>query len=176
MLIAIESASPAVTRTLREVIAMAGLAQECDVTRLTIIDRFHPQPSAANHSARLLLETRVRPSELAHVIHLALANQPQLALADGWQLMAATRQLTHAELAPVILTEKECVLLSVLARDYPLAIAREALLQEVWAYDEAAETHTLETHIYRLRAKLNALHPKPCDILTVEGAYRLVKA
>jgi DNA-binding response OmpR family regulator len=35
------------------------------------------------------------------------------------------------------------------------------------------ETHTLETHIYRLRSKLDALTPKPCDIITLDGAYQL---
>ena len=35
------------------------------------------------------------------------------------------------------------------------------------------ETHTLETHIYRLRHKLAELTPKPCDIVTVDSAYQL---
>ncbi|MFN1208601.1 hypothetical protein ACKXGD_16755 [Enterococcus lactis] len=41
---------------------------------------------------------------------------------------------------------------------------------------EQAETHTLETHIYRLRAKLGAMNPPPGDLVTEDGSYRLLLA
>lgn len=52
------------------------------------------------------------------------------------------------------LTERETALLLHLARHAPGAVARDALLRAVWGYQDGIDTHTLETHIYRLRQKI----------------------
>jgi DNA-binding response OmpR family regulator len=74
----------------------------------------------------------------------------------------------------VRLTEKETAILKYLHRAGDQAIAREVLLGEVWGYNAAATTHTLETHVYRLRQKIER-DPAHAEILVTEtGGYRLI--
>ncbi len=71
------------------------------------------------------------------------------------------------------LTEKETNILRYLHRS-GATVGREALLHEVWGYNSAVATHTLETHIYRLRQKIEH-NPAEAQILVTEsGGYRLV--
>lgn len=71
------------------------------------------------------------------------------------------------------LTEKETNILKHLHRS-GTTVARETLLHEVWGYNPAVTTHTLETHIYRLRQKIES-NPGAAQILITEsGGYRLV--
>jgi DNA-binding response OmpR family regulator len=54
-------------------------------------------------------------------------------------------------------------------------VSREVLLDEVWGYNAGVTTHTLETHIYRLRQKIE---PEPTNaqlLVTEPGGYRLVR-
>ena len=74
----------------------------------------------------------------------------------------------------VRLTEKETAILKYLHRAGDQAIARNVLLGEVWGYNAAVTTHTLETHVYRLRQKIER-DPAHAEILVTEtGGYRLV--
>jgi DNA-binding response OmpR family regulator len=71
------------------------------------------------------------------------------------------------------LTEKETNILKYLYRADGKAISREQLLAEVWGYNSGVTTHTLETHVYRLRQKME---PDPANariLLTEVGGYRL---
>jgi DNA-binding response OmpR family regulator len=71
------------------------------------------------------------------------------------------------------LTDKESAILKFLYRSDSRAVDRQILLQEVWGYNPAVTTHTLETHIYRLRQKME-LHPRaPVLLVTENGGYRL---
>lgn len=71
------------------------------------------------------------------------------------------------------LTEKETNILKFLYRSGD-TVPRETLLHEVWGYNPAVTTHTLETHIYRLRQKIEE-NPGQAQILVTEsGGYRLV--
>ena len=71
------------------------------------------------------------------------------------------------------LTEKEAAILKFLYRAGSRPVARQILLNEVWGYNPAVTTHTLETHIYRLRRKIEADPTKSCLLLTEDGGYRL---
>jgi len=71
------------------------------------------------------------------------------------------------------LTEKETNILKYLYRAPEGVVPRDVLLHEVWGYNAGVTTHTLETHIYRLRQKIE---PDPSNVsllLTEAGGYRL---
>ncbi|HBQ36207.1 MAG TPA: DNA-binding response regulator [Rhodobacteraceae bacterium] len=72
------------------------------------------------------------------------------------------------------LTEKETNILKFLYRASEGVVARDVLLHEVWGYNAGVTTHTLETHIYRLRQKIE---PDPTQVrllVTESGGYKLV--
>lgn len=74
----------------------------------------------------------------------------------------------------VRLTDKETAILKYLYRAGDKAVAREKLLDEVWGYNAAVTTHTLETHVYRLRQKIED-DPSGAKLLVTEaGGYKLV--
>ena len=74
----------------------------------------------------------------------------------------------------VRLTEKESAILKYLYRAGNRAVHRDTLLSKVWGYNASVTTHTLETHIYRLRQKIER-DPSDAAILVTEmGGYRLV--
>lgn len=71
------------------------------------------------------------------------------------------------------LTEKETAILAFLLRMGGKAASRLDLLREVWGYHPAVTTHTLETHVYRLRRKIEADPANARLLITEEGGYRL---
>ena len=73
----------------------------------------------------------------------------------------------------VRLTEKETNILKYLYRSGE-TVQRETLLHEVWGYNPAVTTHTLETHIYRLRQKIERNPGQAQILITESGGYRLV--
>jgi DNA-binding response OmpR family regulator len=71
------------------------------------------------------------------------------------------------------LTEKETAILSFLYNTIEEIVPRDILLHEVWGYNNTITTHTLETHIYRLRQKIER-NPSKAELLVSEsGGYRL---
>jgi DNA-binding response OmpR family regulator len=74
----------------------------------------------------------------------------------------------------VRLTEKETAILRYLYRAGQRPVSREVLLQEVWGYNSGVTTHTLETHIYRLRQKVERDAAAPSILVTEGGGYKLV--
>jgi DNA-binding response OmpR family regulator len=71
------------------------------------------------------------------------------------------------------LTEKETAILRFLYRAGRKPVPRDVLLQEVWGYNAAVTTHTLETHIYRLRQKIEPDASRATILMTDQGGYRL---
>jgi DNA-binding response OmpR family regulator len=72
-----------------------------------------------------------------------------------------------------LLTEKETAILARLARARGGVVARDVLLREIWGYSPAVDTHTLETHIHRLRRKLEDASGRPKLLLSAPSGYRL---
>ena len=72
------------------------------------------------------------------------------------------------------LTEKETAILKFLYRAGEKVISRDVLLHEVWGYNSGVTTHTLETHIYRLRQKIEKDAATPAILVTESGGYKLV--
>lgn len=72
------------------------------------------------------------------------------------------------------LTEKEASIIRYLYRAGKTVVKRDTLLEEVWGYNSGVTTHTLETHVYRLRQKIER-DPSKAEILVTEsGGYRLM--
>jgi DNA-binding response OmpR family regulator len=86
----------------------------------------------------------------------------------------ASKLLLDERERKIRLTEKETNILKYLYRAGASVVARDVLLHEVWGYNAGVTTHTLETHIYRLRQKIEP-DPSNARILVTEpGGYRLV--
>jgi DNA-binding response OmpR family regulator len=86
---------------------------------------------------------------------------------------AAKQLLEPLKNKRIRLTDKEAAILKFLYRAAGRPVARQVLLNEVWGYNAAVTTHTLETHVYRLRQKIE---PDPAAsrlLLTEGGGYRL---
>jgi len=90
-----------------------------------------------------------------------------------YEFRPAVKMLVTEEDRRIRLTEKETNILKYLYRAGAKAVPREELLHEVWGYNAGVTTHTLETHVYRLRQKIE---PEPGNarlLLTESGGYRL---
>jgi DNA-binding response OmpR family regulator len=83
--------------------------------------------------------------------------------------------LVHADSRKKIrLTDKETAILKFLYRSGDRVISRDVLLDEVWGYNAGVTTHTLETHVYRLRQKIESDPSNARLLITESGGYRLV--
>ncbi len=90
-----------------------------------------------------------------------------------YEFRPAAKVLVDSRGKKVRLTEKETNILKYLYRSGSKPVTREELLAEVWGYNAGVTTHTLETHVYRLRQKIE---PDPAStrlLLTEAGGYRL---
>jgi DNA-binding response OmpR family regulator len=86
----------------------------------------------------------------------------------------AAKLLVDEQGGKVRLTEKETAILKYLYRASERPVTRDILLSEVWGYNSGVTTHTLETHIYRLRQKIER-DPSNAELLVTDaGGYKLV--
>ncbi|PWE18340.1 DNA-binding response regulator [Marinicauda salina] len=90
-----------------------------------------------------------------------------------YQFRPAMKLLIDSEGKKVRLTEKETNILKYLYRAGGESISREELLDKVWGYHREANTHTLETHVYRLRQKIEPDPQRARILITESGGYRL---
>ncbi len=85
----------------------------------------------------------------------------------------AQKMLIAEDGRKIRLTEKETSILKYLYRAGDRVVSRDTLLHEVWGYNAGVTTHTLETHIYRLRQKIEREPSQAELLLTESGGYRL---
>ena len=86
----------------------------------------------------------------------------------------AAKLLLRQDNGKIRLTEKETAIIKFLLRAGEQVVSRDVLLQDVWGYNAGVTTHTLETHVYRLRQKIER-DPSHAEILVTEGGgYKLV--
>lgn len=85
----------------------------------------------------------------------------------------SAKLLVNSRGSKLKLTEKETAILRFLYRADRKVVSRETLLQEVWGYNATVTTHTLETHIYRLRQKIEEDPARARILVTEAGGYRL---
>ncbi len=86
----------------------------------------------------------------------------------------AQKLLVDVNKQKVRLTTMETAILKYLYRAGDKVVSRDTLLGEVWGYNARVTTHTLETHIYRLRQKIEADPSNAVILVTERGGYRLV--
>jgi Transcriptional regulatory protein, C terminal len=179
------SGSAAITRTLEQIITESGhsIAKVTDA-ELVLIDTLHPIKNLLSTAPCIVIGSKnpthedsltapLAPRQLIRLLRNYSRSQP-LMLSNKWSLDLTARNITHPTSATFTLTEKECALLAALMGAHPSPLSRETLLMNVWGMKHDIDTHTLETHIYRLRSKLSSQNPTPCDIITEDGAYKLV--
>ena len=86
----------------------------------------------------------------------------------------SAKMLVREDSRKVRLTEKETAIIKFLLRAGEQIVSRDVLLQDVWGYNAGVTTHTLETHVYRLRQKIER-DPSHAEILVTEGGgYKLI--
>ncbi len=122
-----------------------------------------------------------RPSELRARVRAqirAFANSAEHVFHIGpHRFEPATRSLLNGVTSETVrLTHKESEVLKYLCRAGGGTVSRTTMLREVWGYKEGADSYTVESHIYRLRRKLEADPARPCFIISEEGGYALVGA
>ena len=89
-----------------------------------------------------------------------------------YQFRPSARLLLDAKGGKIRLTDKEAAILKYLYRAGK-AVARQVLLEAVWGYKQTITTHTLETHVYRLRQKIESDPQNARILITDGGGYRL---
>ena len=149
------------------VIMMTGSDNELDCITQTDI-------GATDHLAKPFRLGTLLERLRAHLGDSAGANSAVLTIGPYSFDPAAKMMSDKAGRRMVRLTEKETAILQFLYRA-GRAIGRDMLLGQVWGYNAAVRTHTLETHIYRLRRKIER-DPARAEILVTEpDGYRLVR-
>lgn len=134
----------------------------------------------------------VESSVLNHVIFKPLSlesllNQIQAGINLVDNSEAGYLNFNHYELRPlqkeiynerngetIKLTEKEVAIIKFLYKNKDKIVSKNDLLQEVWGYSPDVSTHTIETHIYRLRQKVEHEDTSAQLIVTEDGGYKLV--
>ena len=91
-----------------------------------------------------------------------------------YSFQPAQKILVDTDEKKVRLTEKEAAILKYLCRAGDKVVSRDTLLGEVWGYNAGVTTHTLETHVYRLRQKIEADPSNATILVTEPGGYRLI--
>jgi DNA-binding response OmpR family regulator len=100
-------------------------------------------------------------------------NKPKFFI-GSYILNSTNSELLSDDGLAIRLTDKEKEILLLLAEVKGATISRDILLEKVWAYAPNLETHTLETHIYRLRQKIEKDPAKPEILLTDGAGYKLL--
>ncbi|GJL94114.1 MAG: DNA-binding response regulator [Hyphococcus sp.] len=90
-----------------------------------------------------------------------------------YEFRPSVKMMVTAEDKKIRLTEKETSILKFLYRAGGKPVSRDVLLDEVWGYNSGVTTHTLETHVYRLRQKIEPDPSSASILLTESGGYRL---
>ena len=171
----IEPLSSLVTRELG--ISCSAISSEAEIsetdTQLLVTDRI----LASSYTFHIIMvNLPIRLKMLLADIEAAIASPVTIDVLDigsDSQLTLQRKTLTHKSSGvEVALTDKESHLLQVISQAGDAGITRESLMKEVWGIDLALDTHTLETHIYRLRKKIRDSFDVEM-IKAFEGGYRL---
>ena len=133
--------------------------------------------SAISHTCPVMAIACDKPLRLGDILRQAEQhlNNPVFYLHDisvgGFVFKPQDRVLLDAAGNEIELTDREVDVIAYLARHRGRQVPRVELLQSVWRYQKDVDTHTVETHIYRLRQKIGAGSER--FLVTDDGGYRL---
>ena len=103
-------------------------------------------------------------------------NEDAAFIVGPYSFRPGARLMTHNETQKQIsLSDKECAILKHLYRASDTVVGCEALYGEIWGHALPLATHTLQTHIYRLRQKIEPEPGKPRILISEAGGYRVVR-
>ena len=147
------------------VIMLTGAADESDVV------------SGLNSGANDYIAKPFRASELLARLNAQLrqfdSSEAAVFTIGPYTFRPAAKLLMANDKQRIRLTAKEVDILKFLYRHANQVVSRQVLLDEVWGYNASVTTHTLETHVYRLRQKIE-IDPANCRLLmTAPGGYML---
>ena len=131
--------------------------------------------SMAANAADAVVAKPLRLGLLAGRVSEMLANRPEPAGVrfGPWRFEAGRKVLLGTGGQVVRLTDKEAAILCRLGQAGGEVVGRDVLLADIWGYSAQITTHTLETHIYRLRRKVES-DPEAAGLLcSQDGGYRL---
>lgn len=112
--------------------------------------------------------------DLSSSINLAANSQSGKLVFNKYELSITTKEIINLRNNETIkLTEKEVSILQYLYKIKDRIVSKAELLQEVWEYNPEVSTHTIETHIYRLRQKVEHDNKDAQLIITEDGGYLL---
>ncbi|BBU61157.1 DNA-binding response regulator [Methylosinus sp. C49] len=119
-----------------------------------------------------------RPFRFAHLLARLRATtderEPPIVAVGGFRYRPGAFELTDAAQRRVPLTEKEAEILTRLTAAHGAVVTKDMLLREVWGYHPTVTTRTLETHVSRLRRKIETDPAEARLLLTEKNGYRLV--
>ena len=115
------------------------------------------------------------PVRLLDLVHRLkdLAARPMVYRWQNYRLDMASRLWHTPDGASITLTEKEVALLAYLGTQDKTHVTRDDLLRDVWNYAAGADTHTVETHLYRLRQKIETDPDRPAIVVNNGDGYVL---
>ena len=162
---------PAIRQILVEVLEQAGYQADDhgEMQDFQVVLTAAPQPDCP--LPQVSLTKPVRMGALVAAIAQALAEGVPPVRIGSWRFDQAAR-LLEKDGDKVRLTDKETAILAHLLAAGSV-VGRDELLARVWGYGNDITTHTLETHIYRLRQKIEADPSQASLLLTEAGGYRL---
>ena len=132
-----------------------------------------PLPDHPALSERNIFVKPLRLGRLLDRLHSLQKNQETEDRGNFIKIGPYNLDITNNILGTIPLTEKETAILRYLQAQKGRNVSRNDLLDNVWGYAQGVETHTLETHIYRLRQKIEKDATAPEIVLTEENGYRL---
>lgn len=129
-----------------------------------------------NHNEKIIGPFRFEQLEMKirNILRVYELQQLESLNIYGHKYINSRRALINDKGVEIKLTDKEIEILSYLHKNHMRPVPREEMLREVWRYQNGVTTHTLETHIYRLRQKLAGFIGNKEALITDEGGYRLL--
>jgi hypothetical protein len=109
---------------------------------------------------------------LAQVRSALVGASEAIDMGSGYSFLPRARQISNEAGGAVELTDREMELLAALLQSGTDGLSKDALLKQVWGFEADINTHTLETHVYRLRSKVREAFGTDM-IAAVEGGYKL---